>query len=230
MDSQHAEHAQPSGETLGEQVYSEVRSRIRRGEWLPGTKLTLRALAEELGTSVQPVRYAIGKLTAEQALVLKPNSSVALPPIHSRLLDEIFSMRNMLEAEAARRSTERLTEEDLVALEEAVVATREHYAAGGTIEDRVVALNEVALILADRSGSTILAEQIMSLRTRTSPYYAAAMARDHVNDPDFVTFTTRLQNEFLMAVRRRHAVEAEAIRKADLYTFQHYIYRMLKII
>lgn len=76
-------------ETLSSQVYHAIRDRIFRGEWFPGTRLTLRALASELGTSVQPVRDAIGKLTVERVLVLRPNYSVQIPNIDRELMDEI---------------------------------------------------------------------------------------------------------------------------------------------
>ena len=72
------------------------------GEWLPGTKLTLRGLAEELGTSVQPVREAVSRLSAERVLLVKPNSSLMLPPIDKEELDEIWALRLLLEREAAR--------------------------------------------------------------------------------------------------------------------------------
>lgn len=71
-------------ETLSLQVYHTIRDRIFRGEWLPGTRLTLRSLAADLGTSVQPVRDAIGKLTVERVLILRPNYSVQIPESPSR--------------------------------------------------------------------------------------------------------------------------------------------------
>jgi DNA-binding GntR family transcriptional regulator len=216
-------------ETLNSQVYLAIREKIICGDWLPGTKLTLRGLAAELGTSIQPIRDAVGRLMAERSLSLRPNHSVVLPPIDRALMDDVFSLRNMLEGEAVRRSTLTLTPADFVEIEAAIHATRIHYATGGSIRDRVVAIQKIAIIFAKTCGSTLLAEQLINLRTRTAPYYAAAMAADTLADNEFITFTIRIQDEFVAALKRREAEEAANIRKADLYTYQHYIYRLLKL-
>ncbi|MDB6181269.1 GntR family transcriptional regulator [Paracoccus fistulariae] len=201
-----------------------------RGEWFPGTRLTLRALASELGTSVQPVRDAIGKLTVERVLVLRPNYSVQIPNIDRELMDEIFAIRNLLEAEAARRCVSVMTDADIDDLEEAILATRRVYWVESEIPSRVTTIQGVSRILAERCGSEALCEQLINLRARTAPYYAAALARsDDGEDAEFVTFTIRIQDEFVTALRRRDEVAAAEIRKVDLYTFQHYIYRLLDV-
>lgn len=213
--------------TLSHQVYQGLSMRIRRGDWLPGTRLTLRSLASEQGTSIQPVRDAISRLAAEGALVLRPNHSVALPPTDGQLMTEIFAMANMLEGCAARLSTLRLSELNLSHLEDAIARSKEYYRHGGSIRDQLISINDISHTLATESGSSLLAEQISILRTRTAPYYAAAIQLEKGADQDFIIYTTRIQNEFLLALRRRHPDEAEAIRRADLYTYQQYVYRKL---
>ena len=217
-------------ETLSIQVYHTIRDRIFRGEWFPGTRLTLRALAAELGTSVQPVRDAIGKLTVERVLVLRPNYSVQIPDVDRALMDEIFGIRNILEAEAARRCASLMSEADIDDLEEAIRATRRVYWVDSEVPSRVTTIQNVSRILAERCGSTALCEQLINLRARTAPYYAAALARnDDGQDAEFVTYTIRIQDEFVAALRRRDEVAAAEIRKVDLYTFQHYIFRLLGV-
>lgn len=217
-----------AGTTLSEQVYTALRKRIYRGDWLPGTKLTLRGLAAELGTSVQPIRDGIGRLTAEKALVIRRNHMVLLPPIDRAMLDEIFAMRTMLEGEAARRCAQRFTSREFDALEQASRNTRAFYASAD-ITGRILAIHEMAMILANGCGSALLAEQVMILRTRSAPYYAAAMINDKNADPEFISFTIRIQDEFLAALKRRDAESAAELRKSDLYTFQHHIYRLLNV-
>lgn len=224
------DHGDVPAETLSSQVYHTIRDRIFRGEWFPGTRLTLRALAAELGTSVQPVRDAIGKLTVERVLVLRPNYSVQLPDIDRTLMDEIFAIRNLLEAEAARRCASVMTDADIDELEDAIRATRRFYWDESEIPSRVTTIQAVSRILAERCGSDGLCEQLINLRARTAPYYAAALARSgEGEDAEFVTFTIRIQDEFVTALRRRDEVAAAEIRKVDLYTFQHYIYRLLGV-
>lgn len=217
-------------ETLNIQVYHTIRDRIFRGEWFPGTRLTLRALATELGTSVQPVRDAIGKLTVERVLILRPNYSVQIPGIERSTMDEVFAMRNILEAEAARKCVSSMSNADIDELEQAILATREVYWLETAISSRVTTIQHVARLLAQGCGSKTLGDQLINLRARTAPYYAAALARnDDGEDKEFAIFTIRIQDEFVAALRRRDEVAASEIRKVDLYTFQHYIYRLLDI-
>lgn len=218
-----------SSPTLGQQVYQALREQLLQGEWLPGTKLTLRALAGELGTSIQPVREAIQRLTAEKALVLRPNHSIIIPTILKSILDEIWALRATLESEAARLCAPLLTDEDFEQLDRAMAAIRRHHSPGGDRSQRVRAVHTIALLTADRSGSHSLSDQIHSLRVRSAPYYAAAMASDEVEETEFTTFTIRLQDEFIQALKRRDAQNAMHLRQADLYTYQQYIYRRLGV-
>ena len=65
--------------TLQEQIYDQLKTGLMRGQFSPGDVLVTRKLAEEMGTSVMPVRDALHRLAAERALVLLPNRSVAVP-------------------------------------------------------------------------------------------------------------------------------------------------------
>ena len=119
---------------------------------------------------------------------------------------------------------------DIDELEEAILATRRVYWVESEILNRVATIQQVPRLLAQRCGSVTLGDQIINLRARTAPYYAAALARnDDGQDREFVVFTIRIQDEFIAAMRRRDELAAAEIRKVDLYTFQHYIYRLLGI-
>lgn len=89
--------------TLAQQAYRELESRIRTGQWLPNTKVSLRTLAQSLNTSMQPVRDAVGRLVAASALEMVPGRSIRVPVLTRKQADEIWSMRLLLEGEAAAR-------------------------------------------------------------------------------------------------------------------------------
>jgi GntR family transcriptional regulator, colanic acid and biofilm gene transcriptional regulator len=213
--------------TLGQQVYLRLRGRLLAGEWLPGTKLTLRGLAEELGTSVQPVREAVSRLSAERVLLVKPNSSLMLPPIDKEELDEIWALRLLLEREAARLCAVRLTEPQFAELDHEMTAIRVQLTARGAQSGRVLPLQRVAVQLGKWSGSRLLAEQIETLRLRGAPHYAAALRADMSGEEDFILFSLRIQDELIEALKQRNAVNAAELRGADLYTYQRFIYRRL---
>jgi DNA-binding GntR family transcriptional regulator len=96
-------------ETMQEQVYQKLRDALMQGRFSPGDTMTLRALAEAFGTSPMPIREALRKLVAEQALMLLPNRTVIVPVITTERVDEFRRIRIALEGmvteEAARRIT-----------------------------------------------------------------------------------------------------------------------------
>src|SRR4029079_19557081 len=80
-------------ETLNEKVYEGLKEAIIGGRLVPGKVLTIREVAELFGVSMMPVREALSRLVAEQALSLKPNRSVAVPLITADHFRQITQMR-----------------------------------------------------------------------------------------------------------------------------------------
>ncbi|MBL4767752.1 MAG: GntR family transcriptional regulator [Rhodobacteraceae bacterium] len=73
---------------LREEVYAALRDAFTRGEFAPGAVLNLRGLAEQLGTSMTPVREAVRRLVAEGALIDTPSRTLQVPPFdQDRMLD-----------------------------------------------------------------------------------------------------------------------------------------------
>jgi DNA-binding GntR family transcriptional regulator len=84
-------------ETLHDRVYLELRNAIMSGAIMPGTTVTIRALAKALGTSQMPAREALRRLVAEHALEMLPNRTVKLPVVTSERFKEIYLLRVTLE-------------------------------------------------------------------------------------------------------------------------------------
>lgn len=117
-----------SRDTLNERIYKELRRALMAGAFQPGQKLSIRALADSLGTSAMPVRDALRRLITERALEGLPNRSIGLPSLTGPQVDEIYKIRVALETlatgEAARRATPADIEE-VRRSEEAVAAALE---------------------------------------------------------------------------------------------------------
>jgi DNA-binding GntR family transcriptional regulator len=60
-----------------------------------------------------PVREALRQLEAEGLTTIIPNRGAVVPPLSQDDIEELFSIRYLLEPEALRRSIPHLTEEDL---------------------------------------------------------------------------------------------------------------------
>jgi DNA-binding GntR family transcriptional regulator len=77
-----------------------LRSAILRGEFGAGGRLTLSDIAEQLGTSVTPVREALRDLAAEGLVDLDPHKGARVHTPTETELRETYALRLMLEPRA----------------------------------------------------------------------------------------------------------------------------------
>jgi DNA-binding GntR family transcriptional regulator len=95
--------------TLRHRIVEEVRQAILNGSLSPGERLVERDLAARLGTSLTVAREAIIQLEAEGLIIKRPNSSTHVNELSPREVNELFSVRCVLEEyavfEAARHGT-----------------------------------------------------------------------------------------------------------------------------
>jgi DNA-binding GntR family transcriptional regulator len=89
---------------LGEVVYQNIAEALIKGALRPGARLKIRDLAQEMGTSVTPVRDAILRLVHEGALLLKSPRDIRVPVLHPDRYLEIRAIRLKLEGLAAERA------------------------------------------------------------------------------------------------------------------------------
>lgn len=94
--------------TTHESVYRGLRSRILFGGFLPGSAVTLRGLAEDMGVSPMPIREAVRRLIAERALKMQDNRRVLVPPMTQETFEQIIFARKTLEPELAARAMDRI--------------------------------------------------------------------------------------------------------------------------
>lgn len=219
----------PSAEahrTLGQQVHGRLQDRILNGHLLPGTKLTLRGLATSLNTSIQPVREAVGRLAADGALHATPNRSILVPTLTRPELDDLNSTRVLVEGEAAARFAEHASEEDLATLSQTTDELRRAYEALDVVKI-VTSLQSWGLRIARASSSEVLGSAIFALRLRLGPHLAEAMSAPVAFDPDFLQFTVHINHEMVLAFHDHDSVRARDLRRADIMTFQRYLYQRL---
>jgi DNA-binding GntR family transcriptional regulator len=101
-------------ETLNDRVYRELKNSIMAGVFKPGAELTLRSVAEALGTSFMPVRDAMRRLVTERGLEIRPSRTIAIPTLSIDEFLELRRVRVLLEGEAVALAAEKITERQLV--------------------------------------------------------------------------------------------------------------------
>ncbi len=113
---------------LRELVCESIRQAIINGVFRPGERLMEIQLADEMGVSRTPVREAIRKLELEGFVVMIPRRGTYVADISIKDLAEIFEIRTCLDVLAAGLAAERITDEELVTLNEYLNAIGQHAA------------------------------------------------------------------------------------------------------
>ena len=94
-------------QNLTSQVYQQIKEAIMSGLFQPGERLPIRTLAEQMGTSITPVREALLKLVNFGALEMKPAHPITVPVLTKEKYLENRTIRIAVEglaaAEAARK-------------------------------------------------------------------------------------------------------------------------------
>jgi DNA-binding GntR family transcriptional regulator len=98
---------------------------IRRGEVRPGDRISEAGLARRLGISRTPVREAMARLLRDGILEHSPRRGVFVPQQSAADIEEITSLRAVLEAFAARRAAARISPAELQRLRDLVEAGAE---------------------------------------------------------------------------------------------------------
>ncbi|ROL64750.1 GntR family transcriptional regulator [Pseudomonas vranovensis] len=112
---------QVSRDTLQDQVYRQIREALMSGRFQPGQKLTIRGLAEALGSSPMPVREALQRLSAENAFEVTETSRLRVRVMTTERLREIRDARVALEGLLAEKAVAHLGDADLAEITELCV-------------------------------------------------------------------------------------------------------------
>lgn len=104
-------------ELFKDKAYDELRSRFDNHQYPPGTFLSERQLADELGMSKTPVKAALERLEIEGFITVSPQSGILVRELTLDELTEMYEIRLALEGFALRSMAGRLTKEQLGLLE-----------------------------------------------------------------------------------------------------------------
>lgn len=164
-------------ETLGDRVYEDIKGLLLSGQMPPGQRLTLRQLAQALGTSPMPVRDGVGRLVAERALQLLPNRSLIVPKLTREQFREIVAIRCELEGLAAERAAGSMSAPQLETIR-MLAADFETYGKGEH-PDEVSAIQsnrKFHFAIYDAAGMPLLFNMIERLWIQVGAFFALSMS------------------------------------------------------
>jgi DNA-binding GntR family transcriptional regulator len=155
--------------TIQDSVYQRLRHALMTGLFNPGQTLTIASLAEAFGTSHMPVREAIRRLGAENALDVAPNGSTHVPNVSPARLDDLCLARIAVEGVAAELCALRVGPDTFGYLE---ANMRDHSRMGqeGDIYAMLAKNQDFHFTLYRASGSEVLIQLIETLWLRFGPY------------------------------------------------------------
>ena len=102
--------------TRQEIIIDRLRSAILRGDLRPGQKLDQNELADLLKVSRSPIREALRTLSAEGLVEVIPHRGAVVAELSAAELEEILTLRGVLEGMAARLAVPKMTDEQIQTL------------------------------------------------------------------------------------------------------------------
>ena len=154
---------------LSEQLRETIEEEVATGKLLPGTHLDEIELATRFGVSRTPIREALSQLAGEGLLEIRPRRGAVVAQASPQRLIEMFEVMAELEAMCVRLAVRRISEPELLSLEQ--VHERCRVAAGQRDTDAYFYANEDfhgALYAA--SHNSFLCEQALALQRKLRPY------------------------------------------------------------
>src|SRR5687767_3976599 len=111
-----ADPEQRAQQTATDYAVMQVRALLISGALAPGTRIDQAKLAETLGVSLVPIREALGRLQSAGLVQIVPHRGVFVSNVSAEELVDIYTVREILEEQAARLAVSRLSQEDIEAL------------------------------------------------------------------------------------------------------------------
>lgn len=193
-----------SGSLRGK-VFTQLQNNILNGMYQPGDSLIETKLSEELGVSRTPIREAIRQLELEGLVQSIPNKGAIVKGISTQDIEDIYTIRMLIEGLAARWAAEKITAEELEELKEAV-----------ELEEFYTLKNDVShLLLFDSRFHDIIFKASKSkplMHTLSTFHHYVQRARNaSLNNPERARLVLEEHKVILQAIMEHDADKAEKL-------------------
>lgn len=195
---------------LRDLVFNTLRQAILKGELKPGERLMEIQLAEKLGVSRTPIREAIRKLELEGLVLMIPRRGAEVAKISHKSLQDVLEVRGALEALATDLACQRITEEELEALQKAQENFKKAVESG--TEMQIAEADEAYHdIIYNASNNKRLVQMINNLREQMYRYRL-----EYIKDEAQRGILIAEHDKILEAIRIRDIIRAKALMKEHI--------------
>jgi len=209
---------------LRDRIGDEVCAAILRGTFKQGEHLVETAIAQQLGVSRAPVREALSALEQAGIVVSIPRRGYFVIDFTDRDIEEIYSLRLLLETGALRRAIDRVTEEDLAEMQHVVDQLSETATHMSALEETValdLSFHELICRVADHSR---LYSSWHRLRMQVQ-LLIGVTTKTHYNQLDQ---PGELHQRILDPIRDKDSQRAETVLADHLLDAQRRVYMALR--
>lgn len=186
-------------DSLPQQVAEQLRRAFISGLLLPGTRLVETDIAQQLGVSRNPLREALRILQSEGLVEVQHNRGTYVAQITREDIEEIYSLRKLLEVYAVSQVARQATADQVAELESLVVQMEKATAIGDYRQAANLDL-ELHKTLWALSGHKRLFNILSGVQTQIRM---------------FLTVNTQLYENLVTVAVADHQLIAEAIRAHD---------------
>jgi len=212
--------------TMHERVYGQIRDAFTSGLVLPGQRIVIREFARSFGTSMMPVRDALRRLEAENALVATNGRNLAVPIMTASDYQELCLIRVSLEGLAAGEAARNMSDAEID--EATSVANKMEDASDAQDTEATLQLNrKFHFCVYAGAHRPLLLKMIESLWLRVGPQLAYAVRHD-IHGGDVVRSAYHPHRQVLAALRARDSGSASLAVAYDISRAGRIIVERLK--
>lgn len=198
-------------ENLSARVYNQIKNLILCNEIMPGQKLHHQQLSERLGVSRTPIREALTRLVQEGYVSFLPNRGFTCKEIGMQEAEELYELREALEAFAVEKAIATLTDAALRQLRDKMNAYGRDVQNRFTRE-RLVYDQDVHLAIAQLTGNETLRHTLSHVFERI----VLKRRTDGLYDPARGIAAHQEHLRLIEAMERRDAAGAVAILRSHI--------------
>ena len=196
--------------SIADQIFEKLERDILSGKYPQGEILSELRLSGELGVSRTPIREAIRKLELEGLVLMIPRRGAEVARISEKSLKDVLEVRRSLEELAIELACQRMTEEDMQALEEAQKAFKAAIDQGDAMK---IAETDEAYhdVIYHSTRNKRLVQILNNLREQMYRFRL-----EYIKDEDKRQILQLEHEKILAVLRLRHMAEAKAVARGHI--------------
>lgn len=188
----------------GQDVYQQIIADIRTGKLRPGERLTETELALRFGLSRTPVREALRQLESDGLVCHTPRIGTTIRRLDYAEISELYEMRAVLEATAARLAARAASDVEIAELQ----AIHEAMQAAATPDELYLLNQQFHAALHDAARNRFLVSSVAAIRRNLLILGPSTMQED-----ERAAAALREHEAILAALKKRDAVEADSVMR-----------------